>query len=206
MVINGYTENAVVKTRYIYSVHTPSAAFTTEEYEINNNFRFTPLDEITNSQSYYYIWNYEKLGDGDVRSDTVIINYENQSDAIGLATLDTGAYQVTLIIEDTTYGCSSVFSDLVYVSPEIQIPNIFFPDVEEFFIIDPQNPNTILEFRVFNRYGLQVFTQTAPIINWPGKTNTGLLLHTGVYYYTLESVSGDPIQKYNQQGFIHLYR
>lgn len=206
MVINGYRDNPVVKADYITVHRTVGSAFQYEEYAPNNNYRFIPLDEITDSvATYFFMWRYEKTDGSDSRSNDYIVTLENQLNAIDSVTLDTGVYQATLRIDDT-YGCLSRFSLLVNVAEEIQIPNIFYPDMEEFLIIDSQNLNTLLKFQVFNRYGLLVFTQTAPTINWNGKTNNGTLLNTGVYFYILESVEGDAAGRYNQQGFIHLYR
>ena len=206
MVINGYVDSALVKNNYITVHRTLSSVFQYEEYAPNNNFRFIPLDEITDSAAtYFYMWRYIKIDSSDLRSNDYIVTISNQLNAIDSVTLDTGTYRVGLRIEDT-YGCSSRYSLRLTVAREIQIPNIFFPEQEEFLIIDSQNLNTVLRFQVFNRYGLLVFSQVAPLINWNGKMNNGTILNTGVYYYILESVGGNPGGKFNQQGFIHLYR
>jgi len=206
MVINGYRESAIVKTDYIIVHRTLRSIFRYEEFALGNNYRFIPIDEITDpSATYFYMWRYHKLTGVDDRSHDYIVNISNQEIAIDSVTLDTGTYEVGLRIEDD-YGCSSNYSTLVQVFESIQIPNVFVPDVEKFLIIDPLNQNTVLKFQVFNRYGLLVFSQESPIINWDGKSNTGIDLNTGVYYYILESVEGDPAERYEQLGFIHLYR
>lgn len=206
MLINGWREAAVVKNGFIVVHRTVSAAFQSEEYAPNNNFRFIPLDHITDSiATYFYLWEYEKIDGSDSRSTDYSVTISSQLNAIDSVTLDTGTYVVSLNVQDT-WGCSSAFSERLVVAQEIRVANIFFPEQEEFLIIDSQNLNTILRFQVFNRYGLLVFTQTAPTISWNGKTNRGISLNSGVYFYVLESVEGDPGGKYSQQGFIHLYR
>jgi len=205
MVINRHRESAVVKDGFIAVHRTLSAAFQYEEYAPNNNFRFIPLDEITDSTAtYFYLWEYEKIDGSDTRDTEYIVDINTQPNAIDSVTLDTGTYVISLNVQDT-WGCSSDYSQRLVIAQEIQVPNIFNPEQEEFLIIDSQNLNTVLRFQVFNRYGLLVFTQTAPTISWNGKTNRGTPLNSGVYFYVLESVEGDPGGKFSQQGFIHLY-
>lgn len=206
MVINGYRESAVVKPDYINVHRTVRSVFRHEEYAPGNNYRFIPLDQITDASiTYTFMWRYFKLTGVDERTHNYIVTISNQEIAIDSVTLDTGLYQVALRIDDD-YGCQSRFTDTVRVYASIPLPNVFVPRYENFYIIDPQNLNTVLKFEVFNRYGLLVFSQTSPIINWDGKSNSGLELNTGVYYYILEAVEGDPVNRYNQRGFIHLYR
>jgi gliding motility-associated-like protein len=206
LVINGYMEDAVEKTDYINVHQTVSSTFTYEEYAPNHNYRFIPLDDrIDLTATYFYMWRYVKEYDGTQISHDKIITFVNLPEAVDSVVLDTGMYDVTLRIEDT-YGCLSRSTQQVIITDEIRIPNIFTPGNEEFFIINPQNMETVLKFQVFNRYGVLVFSQTAPIINWNGKTNTNQYVTTGVYFYVLESVEGDPMGLYDKQGFIHIYR
>ena len=206
MVINGYVDSAVVKTGLITVHRTLLSVFRYEEYATGNNFRFIPLDQITDpSATYLFMWSYHLLTGNDDRSHDFIVNISNQDMAIDTVTLNTGTYDVVLRIEDN-YGCTSRYADAIQVYEGIRIPNVFVPSIENYYTIDPHNLNTVLKFEVYNRYGLLVFSQTSPIINWSGKSDTGLELNTGVYFYILEAVEGDPVNKYNQRGFIHLYR
>lgn len=210
LVINGNTDAAVTKTDFITVYQTVSAVFRSEEYAANHNYRFIPLDKITDSTaSYIYMWRYSRANGEVIGSNDKIVKILNPLNAIDTFQLDTGIYNVGLRIEDT-YGCISRSMQRVIVAEEVIIPNVFCPGQEEFYIINPQNLNTVLKFQVFNRYGVLVFTQTAPIINWSGQTETGAkpgaYLNTGVYFYVLESIEGDPEGRYNKQGFIHLYK
>ncbi len=206
MIINGDVSSPIIKTDYITVHRTVSATFRYEEYASNFNYRFIPLDEITDpSATYFYMWRYLKSTGTDNRANDYIVTMTDQELAIDSVTLDTGTYTVRLRVEDT-YGCASSSEMVVQVTTEIQIPNVFVPEVEKFYIIDPADIGTVLKFEVFNRYGLLIFSQVAPIINWNGKTNNGQDLRTGVYYYLLQSVEGDTNSRYDQAGFIHLYR
>ncbi|MBN1599524.1 MAG: gliding motility-associated C-terminal domain-containing protein [Bacteroidales bacterium] len=206
MMINGDRDNAVVKERYIIVHRTLRSVFRYEEYAPGNNFRFIPMDEITDTAAtYLYLWRYQKTTGTDNRDNSYTVNIENQEIAIDTITLDTGIYRVSLNISDS-YGCSSTSGSTVKVFNELIVPNLFMPEYDGLFEINPQNINTILKFQVFNRNGLVVFEQIAPVIQWDGRTNRGIDLNTGVFFYILESTVGDPAEKYIQNGFIHLYR
>ncbi|MBA7517075.1 hypothetical protein ES705_09125 [subsurface metagenome] len=204
--INGNRSDTIIKQDYITVHQTIRSVFRYEEYAPNHNFRFIPLDEITDTfATYFYNWRYNKLTGTDQRVNDYVITIENQEMAIDSITLDTGIYQVTLWIDDI-YGCFSRSEQIVQVYDDIEIPNVFVAGSGEFFIIDPKNLNIILRFQLYNRYGMLVYEQEAPVINWDGRTNSGKDLNIGVYYYVLEAVEGDSTDRYTQNGFIHLYR
>ncbi len=206
LIINGYRSDSIS----IITVHrTISSAFTYEEYATNHNFRFIPSDQITDpTGTYFFNWRYTELISNDQRTNNYVINIDNQDMAIDSVTLDTGIYHVLLWIDDT-FGCVSRSDDTISVYDEIQLPNVFVagrPSPFQFYTIDPLNIGIVLRFQVFNRYGLLVYQQEAPVIRWDGNTNTGKHLSVGVYYYVLEVLKGENAERYNQKGFIHLYR
>lgn len=207
MVVNNFDAVAVVKTNHIVVRRSVRSVFRFEEYAAGNNYRFIPVDVITDPDaSYYFQWTYTRLSDSLERFNYYNVTSASQGSAVDVITLDVGTWRVTLRIEDE-YGCSSQFSEIVVVPGYIAVPNIFIPDQDNFYIIDPKNINTVLKFQVFNRYGLLVFSQTSQVINWDGKTNAGTPLNTGVYFYILEAISGDPLERFGtREGFIHLYR
>ena len=206
MAINGNRPSAIIKENYIRVQQTLSAIFRADEFS-PKTFRFVPLEEITDSSaSYLFRWRYDKSDGSDSRStDYPNISYLNQETAIDTMSLDTGTYTIGLRVEDS-YGCFSRYAITLTVLEEIQIPNVFVAQPGNFFVIDPQNLSTILKFQVFNRNGMLVFEQEAPIIHWDGKTSWGKDLVTGVYYYLLKSTKGDTSGRYSQKGFIHLYQ
>ncbi len=207
LIIDGDRDNPVIKDNYIVVHRTVSGAFSYEEYQDGFNYRFIPLDPLTaDDATYTYTWDYYDPEGGSLRTNVESgIDYTNQSWAIDSVTLDTGIYIVNLTVSDPVNGCVSRSSRRLIVSEEVVLPNVFVFGTGRFYIIDPQDINTVLNFQVFNRYGLQVFEQTAPVINWNGETSWGRPLNTGVYYYILKAVEGDPQERYSKNGFIHLY-
>jgi len=206
MVINGYSSDAIIKTDYITVHRTVNATFRVEEYAPNHNFRFIPLDPITDTfATYFYNWRYNELTGTDIRINDYVVTIDNQHIAIDSVTLDTGIYEVTLWIDDV-YGCFSRSAQIIEVYDDVVLPNVFVAGLGGYYTIDPQNLNIVLRFQVFNRYGLLVYEQEAPVIHWDGNTNSGKELIIGVYYFVLEAIEGDSTDRYNQNGFIHLYR
>jgi len=71
--------------------------------------------------------------------------------------------------------------------PVYDLPNVFTPDGDG--RNDEYNPFPYryvrsIDIKIFNRWGLEVFSTTDPDINWNGSTdNTGKELPEGVYYY-----------------------
>ncbi len=104
--------------------------------------------------------------------------------------------------------------------PQYVLPNVFTPNgdgINETFraLNDlPDCPRFVesVEFRVYNRWGTLVFdseenAETSILINWNGRTNDGVLLTTGVYYYVADVrfTSLNPVSKVVQyKGWIHL--
>lgn len=207
MVINNRKNSAIVKTNYIVVHPTVDAAFNVEQLGSVTSFRFTAIDPITDvNTTYTYSWQYLDIASGDVTTHTYTVDYYTPNYEVDTFTFDTGTYRVNLRITDT-YGCTSTFERALIIAEEIPpIPNVFVPPVHKFFIIDPQDINIVLLFKLFNRNGMILFQQEAPVINWDGKSNTGYDLNTGVYLYILEATSGDPLGRYSKKGFIHLYQ
>jgi PKD repeat protein len=206
MVINNHKKSAVVKTDYIIVHKTVQSVFNSEEFAPDYNYKFIPIDSITDKVSTYnYTWTYENV----LNSTTVVHNrsvkYQTFSQATDTFSLDTGEFRVTLRITDP-YGCVSQSEKIYTITDPIAIPNVFVPTVHQFYQIDPQDMSIVLLFRLYNRNGLLVFQQEAPLISWNGQTSSGKDLNTGVYYYILEASEGDPLKRYSKKGFIHLYR
>jgi hypothetical protein len=205
MVINNRKKGAIVKINFITVHRTVQSVFRSENIT-GFSYLFSPIDPLTDAvPTYIYRWSYENISRGDTINHYRRVTFLNPSAAIDTFNLDTGIYRVVLRIEDT-YGCVSQWGKIFRLADPVIIPNVFVPPVHHFFQIDPLDLNTVLLFKVFNRNGLLVFQQEAPIISWNGQTNSGHDLNTGVYFYILEAVAGDPLKRFSQNGFIHLYR
>jgi len=88
---------------------------------------------------------------------------------------------------------------------ELVIPNVFTPnddEINDHFEVETDGV-TVYEFTVFTRTGTRVFRSTSPRIFWDGRTNSGIPLKEGIYYYVIEA-EGNPATE--KSGFLYLYR
>ncbi|WBM74211.1 gliding motility-associated C-terminal domain-containing protein [Saprospira grandis] len=128
-----------------------------------------------------------------------------------------GCYYVTTVdsVEANGGGNESVPSTVVQSDncPFYELPNVFTPNndnANDFF--GPCLPSRYIEavdFRVFNRWGQEVFRTENPAINWDGKDQqTGQDLAEDVYYYTckLQINCMDCDKVAPLKGVIHLIR
>ena len=89
-----------------------------------------------------------------------------------------------------------------------EIPNVFTPngdDVNDFLLAKTSVLVEKVEFRLFNRAGVLIFSTTEPRLNWDG-TYKGKIVPSGVYYYDCEvfenRLSG--LEQFHLNGFIHV--
>ena len=218
IVVDGNTGSPITKTDYIVVHETVPANFDYEVIVDPLSYLFSPTETITTStDTYYYRWSYYNDSSTLIGNITYIVdntNQDNVRDSFEFS--DTGYYQVALSVR-SSLGCSDSVSQIIHVQEAVDtttptdttafvVGNVFAPESEGFFIIDPDNPNVVLSFKVFSRTGVLVYQEESPIIYWDGRTNSGRDLLTGVYFYVLEATVGDPDRYYSTRGFIHLFR
>lgn len=197
----------VVKQNYIKVHQALDALFRAENYAIGNRYRFIPFSQITDPvASYKFMWSYkDSIAGTTITRPVKTVTISDQPNAIDSFTFNKGIYNVKLRIQDS-YGCTSGYGIPLVIADSILLPNVFSPGAQEYYDIDPKDISIILHFQVFNRYGMLIFEQEAPRILWDGLTFSGNAVNTGVYFYILKATQGDPSGKYNQKGFIHLFR
>ncbi|MFT7589107.1 MAG: gliding motility-associated-like protein [Limisphaerales bacterium] len=98
---------------------------------------------------------------------------------------------------------------LLSVVPEFVIPNAFSPNGDsenDFFEIRgiSEYPNNILT--VFNRWGSEVFIQSAYTGTWDGTGPSGKQLPEGTYFYSLELNSGSSDNSGDRVGYVVIRR
>ena len=115
-------------------------------------------------------------------------------------------FTVSLTVTDE-FGCSSSVTNDITVLEEITVPNVFTPGSgqNDFFIIESIT-GVPLRIRIFSRTGILVHETEGTVITWDGTTASGDELNTGVYFYILEALAGDPNKLYSKAGFFHMYR
>lgn len=89
-----------------------------------------------------------------------------------------------------------------------EIPNVFTPngdDINDWLVAKTSPLVEKVEFRLFNRGGLLIFSTQEPKLNWDG-TYKGNLVPAGVYYYDCEvferRISGT--EEFHLSGFVHV--
>lgn len=144
-----------------------------------------------------WLWNF---GDGNTSSIT------NPNHLYG----DTGTYTVWLYVESGE-GCTDSTSRFVEITPvfTFYVPSAFTPNsdgVNDTFFpkgetIDPDH----YIFRIFNRWGQQIFTSTIPGEKWDGTLVTGNKAQEDVYVWVAElrDLIGE---KHKFYGRVTLYR
>jgi gliding motility-associated-like protein len=115
-------------------------------------------------------------------------------------------FTVNMTVTDE-FGCSSSVTKDITILEEISVPNVFTPGSgqNDFFIIE-SIAEVPIRIKIFSRTGILVYEKEGTVITWDGTTASGDVLNTGVYFYTLESLTGDPNKLYSKSGFFHMYR
>ena len=102
-----------------------------------------------------------------------------------------GQYEIKLSVVDI-YGCVYHLERLLEVRnvPLVNIPSGFTPNGDgyndEFFIGHQMLRD--FSFRIFNRFGEEIYFAEAPDFRWDGTSKTGSQLKQGVYVYHLQAI------------------
>lgn len=164
--------------------------------DVTENFTAKYGDEVQlNAQgALYYVWTPDKL-----------LNFPNQGNPVVTA-LDTATFRV---IGTNYWGCR----DTAYVKMDIDftmtefIPNAFTPNndgINDVFSIKNMNFQRLIEFRIFNRWGQEIFSTTDARQGWDG-TYKGVPQESGIYKYLIRINTPDGKQKM-YKGDISLLR
>lgn len=95
-----------------------------------------------------------------------------------------------VVIGANEYGCMASDTSIVRIDfrDNVMIPNAFSPNgdgLNDVFKIENLKFQKLLEFRIFDRWGGQVFETTNPSKGWDG-TKDGKQVNTGTYYYIIK--------------------
>jgi len=142
----------------------------------------------------YYTWNPTRL-----------LDYPTEPDPTATAT-DTATFQV---IGTDQYGCR----DTAYVRMNIDyamnewIPSAFSPNGDgrnDVFSVKNMKFQRLIEFRIFNRWGQEVYSTTDANNGWDG-TYKGIPQEIGVYHYLIRVTTPNGLQR-TYKGDISLLR
>jgi gliding motility-associated-like protein len=142
-----------------------------------------PFDTCNNDVTNYFIYftahpdsGYEEL----IQYDASVLQLEHvPGDFVA------GCY--VLVARDSAGNISKSDTLCADNCPEYTLPNVFSPNGDGFNDVFRPFPYRFIEkidLRIFNRWGLEVFTTEDPEIKWNGKSkNNESLLTDGVYFY-----------------------
>lgn len=117
-----------------------------------------------------------------------------------------GEYYVKLIVDNN--GCIDSITKKIVIVEDLIIPNVFSPNndgVNDVFTLDAYGIAEI-EIFIFDRWGLEMFHKIAQKIFWDGRTNAGLEVTTGTYYYIVEATVLGSTEKMKLKGFLQIQR
>ncbi|MDX1909279.1 MAG: PKD domain-containing protein [Bacteroidia bacterium] len=142
-----------------------------------------------------YAWSF---GDGTTSSEaTPVHTYDHE-----------GRFEVVVTYRDVN-GCEHRLTDALNVKKVVTayIPSAFTPNgdgTNDVFYLRTHNLSS-MTFKVFNRWGQQVFEANSPDFAWSGTGADGRLLMEGVYSYVLQAVDFQG-QEVQETGTITLIR
>jgi gliding motility-associated-like protein len=150
--------------------------------DVSENFtaKYGQVVKLNANGALYYTWTPDRM-----------LNYPN----IGTPEVTAIDSVTFMVIGMNVWGCKDtafVKMDIDYSMLET-IPNAFSPNGDgrnELFKVGQMRYQKLSEFRVFNRWGQEVFSTTDPNLGWDG-TYKGLAQEVGVYHYVIRVTTPD---------------
>ena len=160
------------------------------------------FDDISGYTLYYKATTEEEMGLLATIDDRDIMKYMHS-----LPDYVAGCYAISAFDDN---GNESELSPMICVDScnFYEIPNVFTPNGDDFndwLVAKSSALVEKVEFRLFNRAGVLVFSTEEPRLNWDG-TYKGKVVPAGVYYYDCEvferRITG--LEQFHLNGFVHV--
>jgi len=132
--------------------------------------------ENNSTNSSHYSWYHNNI----------LIDSTVNSQVIGLE-----GTQNEIILEASNNVCKDSSTQLISnpeIDQQILTPNVFTPNgdgLNDFFQLPNNIMECIIEFKIFNRWGVEIYNDTNAQ-GWNGKNKNNKLLSTGTYYYIIK--------------------
>jgi len=194
LIFNNREDLKIEKSGLLTVHHTVPANFIYYDSVTYNTFIFVPSESTDTGTTYSYLWDFE--GVGSRTGPREIITFPAQD-----------TFRVVFTLSDN-FGCTSTKTQFVEVLEKLSIQNVFSPNgdaLNDFFVI-VSNGGFPLRLRVFSRAGILVYEAEGSTLAWDGYTASGQELKSGIYYYTLEAISGDPGKRFTKAGFLYMFK
>jgi gliding motility-associated-like protein len=165
---------------------------------VSNKYEVTasPLSNSYDPNTVEYIW--KDQNGNTVGTNSNVLNVNDVIDAT--AATETYPLVYNLTVKSNSTGCETT-SDVLIESIYCDIQKGISPDgngSNDFFDLRLMD---VKKLEIFNRYGLQLYSQTNYTDQWFGQTNTGEALPSATYYYVIEFNNGK-----SKTGWIYLIR
>jgi gliding motility-associated-like protein len=121
-----------------------------------------------------------------------------------------GSFEITQVVTNS-FGCSAYHSEVIdaYNGIQFYIPSAFTPDQnnynESFFPVVSGSNVTYYAFRIFNRWGNEVFSSTIPGEGWDG-TFHGEPVQDGAYNWSVDMIVRGRPDLFIKKGSVLLMR
>lgn len=103
-------------------------------------------------------------------------------------------------------GCSRIDSVLIRVPCEdVQLPNAFAPSSGNFGLLNLQITQ-INYFRIYDRWGREMFSTSNPFQTWNGRNKLGIECEMGVYVWEIDAFCKDTNERFRTSGNVTLIR
>jgi|GEM_PF-6825182 len=164
----------------------------------SNKYELTasPLSNSYDPNAVEYIWKDQK--GNTIGTNSNVLNVNDVIDAS--AETETFPLTYSLTINSNSTGCETT-SNVVIESIYCDIQKGISPDgngSNDYFDLRLMD---VKKLEIFNRYGLQVYSQSDYTDQWTGQTNSGEALPSATYYYVIEFNNGK-----SKTGWIYLIR
>ena len=185
----------------------PDLKVSTQCDSLYNTLRWTVTDpvcykDIVGYKVWYKLTTAENLALIATIPDKAVMQYRHEPGDVIAGCYAVSAYDLT--------GNESVKSVMICVDScnFYEIPNVFTPNGDGFNDMLVAKTSGLVEkvdFRLFNRSGLELFRTSEPKLNWDG-TYKGKIVSPGVYFYqcdvTERRISG--LEMFHLSGFVHV--
>jgi gliding motility-associated-like protein len=185
----------------------PALTVSSECDSLYNTVRWSVTDPLCYEDIAGYRLYYKQTTEQDMSLLVTIDNRDVFKYVHSLPDYVAGCYAISAFDDN---GNESDMSETVCVDScnFYEIPNVFTPNGDQyndFLIAKTSALVEKVDFKLFNRGGVLVFSTSEPRLNWDG-TYKGKVVPSGVYYYYCEVFERriDGIKQYHLQGFIHV--
>ena len=170
-----------------WNYHTTSINYTTNDLITNSIIYF---EEINDGSSVNWFWDFGDSTTSTLTNPDHIFSY-------------VGDYTICLIASNQ-YNCfDTACIDLEILPEPIVIPNVITPNNDmnnDLFYV--QGINDRFSLKIMNRWGNVVYESSSYENNWDGRTNSGINLSDGTYFYVLLNT----IDNIKFQGSFQLFK